>query len=116
MLDAYVYSGLRSPFGRQAGVLAPIRPDDLIAQVIKELVARSPFSPEQVEDGQEHLALTMGALDDENPILVRLHSECLTGDALFSQRCDCGSQLKSALTGSWDVSLILCIGISVLTL
>lgn len=50
MLDAYVYSGLRSPFGRQAGVLAPIRPDDLIAQVIKELVARSPFSPEQVED------------------------------------------------------------------
>lgn len=50
MLDAYIYSGLRSPFGRQAGVLAPIRPDDLIAQVIKELVARSPFSPEQVED------------------------------------------------------------------
>lgn len=50
MLDAYIYSGLRSPFGRQAGVLAPIRPDDLIAQVIKELLARSPFSPEQVED------------------------------------------------------------------
>lgn len=50
MLDAYVYSGLRSPFGRQGGVLAPIRPDDLIAQVIKELVTRSPFSPEQVED------------------------------------------------------------------
>jgi len=50
MLDAYVYSGLRSPFGRQAGALAPIRPDDLIAQVIKELVARSLFLPEQVED------------------------------------------------------------------
>lgn len=48
-------------------------------------------------DGQEHLALTMGTLDDENPVLVRLHSECLTGDALFSQRCDCGDQLKTAL-------------------
>lgn len=48
-------------------------------------------------DGQEHLALTMGSLDGENPVLVRLHSECLTGDALFSQRCDCGAQLKSAL-------------------
>lgn len=50
MLDAYIYSGLRSPFGRQGGALAPIRPDDLIAQVIRELVARSPFSPEQIED------------------------------------------------------------------
>lgn len=48
-------------------------------------------------DGQEHLALTMGTVDDENPVLIRLHSECLTGDALFSQRCDCGDQLKSAL-------------------
>lgn len=48
-------------------------------------------------DGQEHLALTMGQLDAENPILLRLHSECLTGDALFSQRCDCGEQLKAAL-------------------
>lgn len=47
-------------------------------------------------DGQEHLALTMGTID-ESPVLLRLHSECLTGDALFSQRCDCGDQLKSAL-------------------
>lgn len=37
-------------------------------------------------DDQEHLALTMGALYDENPILVRLHSECLTGDVLYSQQ------------------------------
>lgn len=50
MLDAYIYSGLRSPFGRQAGALAPIRPDDLIAQVIKGLLASSPFCPDQVED------------------------------------------------------------------
>lgn len=47
--------------------------------------------------GKEHLILTMGAVADKEPVLARIHSECLTGDALFSQRCDCGSQLNSAL-------------------
>ncbi|MGJ3241196.1 MAG: 3,4-dihydroxy-2-butanone-4-phosphate synthase [Anaerolineae bacterium] len=46
--------------------------------------------------GKEHMALTMGDLTNETP-LVRLHSECLTGDALGSLRCDCGEQLQSAL-------------------
>jgi acetyl-CoA C-acetyltransferase len=50
MLDAYIYDGLRSPFGRHAGKLAAVRPDDLIATVMRELVARSPFRPEQIED------------------------------------------------------------------
>ncbi|MNO92749.1 3-oxoadipyl-CoA/3-oxo-5,6-dehydrosuberyl-CoA thiolase [compost metagenome] len=50
MLDAYIYDGLRSAFGRHAGGLAPLRPDDLAAQVIKALVARSPFAAEQIED------------------------------------------------------------------
>ena len=50
MLDAYIYSGIRTPFGRQAGVLAPVRPDDLLAEVIRHLVANSDFSPEQIED------------------------------------------------------------------
>jgi len=50
MLDAYIYDGLRSAFGRHAGGLAPLRPDDLAAQVIKALVARSPFAAEQLED------------------------------------------------------------------
>lgn len=50
MLDAYIYSGLRTPFGRQAGALAPVRPDDLVASVIRKLVADSPFTPEQIED------------------------------------------------------------------
>ncbi|MBD5803197.1 3-oxoadipyl-CoA thiolase [Aromatoleum evansii] len=50
MLDAYIYDGLRSPFGRHAGKLAPVRPDDLVATVMRELVARSPFRPEQIED------------------------------------------------------------------
>jgi 3-oxoadipyl-CoA thiolase len=50
MLDAYIYNGLRSPFGRHAGSLATIRPDDLAGEVMKEVIARSPFSVEQVED------------------------------------------------------------------
>jgi len=40
-----------------------------------------------------HLALVMGDVSTDEPVLVRVHSECLTGDALFSQRCDCGQQL-----------------------
>ncbi len=40
---------------------------------------------------------TLGLIADGEPVLGRLHSECLTGDALFSQRCDCGSQLEAAL-------------------
>lgn len=50
MLDAYIYDGLRSPIGRHAGGLAPVRPDDLAAEVIRALVARSAFKPEDVED------------------------------------------------------------------
>ena len=49
------------------------------------------------EDGKEHLAISLGQLDAGEPPLVRLHSECLTGDALFSLRCDCGFQLEHAL-------------------
>ncbi|MDR0700935.1 MAG: 3-oxoadipyl-CoA thiolase [Azoarcus sp.] len=50
MLDAYIYSGLRTPFGRQAGGLAPVRPDDLAAAVIQKVIANGLFSAEQVED------------------------------------------------------------------
>ncbi len=47
--------------------------------------------------GKEHLALSLGNVGDGLPVLARVHSECLTGDALFSQRCDCGPQLQEAL-------------------
>ncbi len=50
MLDAYIYDGLRTPFGRHAGALAPVRPDDLAATVIRALIDRSGFRPDQVED------------------------------------------------------------------
>ena len=51
----------------------------------------------EIETGKEHLALVLGDVDDGEPVLSRIHSECLTGDALFSQRCDCGAQLETAL-------------------
>jgi GTP cyclohydrolase II len=47
--------------------------------------------------GKEHIALTLGDVADGRPVLARIHSECLTGDALFSQRCDCGPQLELAM-------------------
>jgi len=47
--------------------------------------------------GKEHVALTFGEVAGPEPVLGRIHSECLTGDALFSLRCDCGFQLQEAL-------------------
>jgi 3,4-dihydroxy 2-butanone 4-phosphate synthase/GTP cyclohydrolase II len=47
--------------------------------------------------GLTHLALTMGDVGDGRPVLVRVHSECLTGDVFGSERCDCGEQLDAAL-------------------
>lgn len=52
---------------------------------------------EDPETGKDHVALTMGDFSDGAPALGRIHSECLTGDALFSMRCDCGYQLQEAL-------------------
>ncbi|MFZ5753659.1 MAG: bifunctional 3,4-dihydroxy-2-butanone-4-phosphate synthase/GTP cyclohydrolase II [Bacillota bacterium] len=49
-------------------------------------------------DGEAHLALVKGEVAGEEPVLVRVHSECLTGDALGSLRCDCGDQLGAALS------------------
>ncbi|MAT47457.1 MAG: bifunctional 3,4-dihydroxy-2-butanone-4-phosphate synthase/GTP cyclohydrolase II [Verrucomicrobiaceae bacterium] len=48
-------------------------------------------------DNSHHLALTSGKIDPDAPVLVRVHSECLTGDVFSSRRCDCGSQLHTAL-------------------
>ena len=48
-------------------------------------------------DGKEHIALSLGDVASGEPVLGRVHSECLTGDALFSMRCDCGPQLEAAL-------------------
>jgi len=48
-------------------------------------------------DQKEHIALVKGTVDDGAPVLVRVHSECLTGDVFHSRRCDCGDQISAAL-------------------
>jgi acetyl-CoA C-acetyltransferase len=50
MLNAYIYDGLRTPFGRHGGALSTVRPDDLVAEVMKALVARNQWPAEQIED------------------------------------------------------------------
>ncbi len=67
------------------------------------------------DDLREHVALVIGRQDGDRPPLVRLHSECLTGDILGSLKCDCGPQLDAALaamaaeaaTGGWGVLLYM---------
>jgi GTP cyclohydrolase II len=49
------------------------------------------------DTGSEHAALVLGYLGEAAPVLTRLHSECLTGDGLFSLHCDCGAQLRRSL-------------------
>ncbi|EYW97840.1 GTP cyclohydrolase [Escherichia coli O118:H16 str. 08-3651] len=53
---------------------------------------------EELATGHDHVALVYGDISGHTPVLARVHSECLTGDALFSLRCDCGFQLEAALT------------------
>ena len=53
--------------------------------------------------GLDHVALTLGDMNGPDPVLVRVHSECLTGDAFGSLRCDCGAQLDAAMRQIHDV-------------
>ena len=61
--------------------------------------------------GFDHVALTLGDMGGPDPVLIRVHSECLTGDAFGSLRCDCGPQLHAALeaikTKGWGCLLYL---------
>jgi 3,4-dihydroxy 2-butanone 4-phosphate synthase/GTP cyclohydrolase II len=55
------------------------------------------FAYENEVDHQQHMALVKGEISADKPVLVRVHSECLTGDVFGSQRCDCGEQLHTAM-------------------
>ena len=63
------------------------------------------------ETGLDHVALSMGDMAGPDPVLMRVHSECLTGDAFGSIRCDCGPQLDAAMRQisekGWGVILYL---------
>ena len=63
------------------------------------------------KSGFDHVALTLGDMEGPDPVLVRVHSECLTGDVFSSTRCDCGPQLHAALNAivekGWGTLLYL---------
>lgn len=82
---------------------APADPDTDILRFVASSRLPTPWAVFQIHafaetaSGKEHIALTLGDVSTDEPVLARIHSECLTGDALFSQRCDCGAQLEAAL-------------------
>jgi acetyl-CoA C-acetyltransferase len=106
MLDAYIYTGLRSPFGRHAGALAKMRPDDMLASVIAKVVADSGFAPEKIEDvvvgcanqaGEDsrcvarHAALVAGLpIEVPGAVLQRNCGSGLNAMAMAAQAITCG--------------------------
>jgi 3,4-dihydroxy 2-butanone 4-phosphate synthase/GTP cyclohydrolase II len=80
-----------------------LQKESLVEKVAEALVP-SPFGGEfralvyrSILDKTEHLAMVKGEFDPDEPVLVRVHSECLTGDVFHSLRCDCGAQLVRAM-------------------
>jgi acetyl-CoA C-acetyltransferase len=104
MLDAYIYDGLRSPIGRHAGALANVRPDDLAAEVIRAVVARSPFAPDQIED----VVLGNTTQSGEDSRNVARHAGLLAGlpVQVAGQTVNrlCGSGLAAVLDAARAVS------------
>jgi len=106
MLDAYMYTGLRSPFGRHAGALAKMRPDDMLASVIAKVVDESGFAPDKIEDvvigcanqgGEDsrciarHAALVAGLpIEIPGSVLQRNCGSGLNAIAVAAQAITCG--------------------------
>ena len=106
MLDAYIYNGLRTPFGRHAGALARMRPDDMLAAVISAVVEQSPFDPARIEDvvvgcanqaGEDsrcvarHAALVAGLpIEIPGSVLQRNCGSGLNAIAVAAQAITCG--------------------------
>jgi 3-oxoadipyl-CoA thiolase len=99
MLEAYIYDGLRTPFGRHSGALSRVRPDDLLAGVVKEVVARAGFAPEMIDD------VSIGCVSQagEDSRNVARHALLLAGlpvetpGAVHNRLCGSG---LNALTGA----------------
>src|ERR1051326_3892670 len=105
-LNAYLYTGLRSPFGRHAGALAKVRPDDMLASVIAKVVAESGFAADKIEDvvvgcanqgGEDsrcvarHAALVAGLpIEIPGSVLQRNCGSGLNAIAVAAQAVTCG--------------------------
>ena len=104
MLDGYIYNALRTPFGRHAGALARMRPDDMLAAVISEVVKQSPFDPEKIEDVVVGCANQAG----EDSRCVARHAGLLAGLPIevagsVLQR-NCGSGLNAIVMAAQAVT------------
>ncbi len=104
MIDAYVYEGTRTPFGRNAGALARVRPDDLLAGVIREVVAHSSFKSEDVED----VIVGCASQSGEDSRCVARHAALLSGLPIevggsVLQR-NCGSGLSAIISAAHAVT------------
>ena len=86
-----------------ADLIAYRRGSEKLVQRVAEAIIPTPFGPfnaiayESEHDDQHHIAFVRGTPTGERPVLVRMHSECLTGDVFGSLRCDCGVQLEDAM-------------------
>jgi len=86
-----------------AGLIEHRRKREKLVRRVAEATLPTPFGEfhahayESLVDGRVHVAMVLGEVGDGEGILVRVHSECLTGDVFHSLRCDCGTQLESAL-------------------
>jgi len=84
-------------------LIAHRRATELLVRFVAEAKLPSEFGDfvvkvfENTVDGKEHVAIVKGDVTSDDPVLVRVHSECLTGDIFGSHRCDCGPQLHAAL-------------------
>src|SRR5436305_7473607 len=104
MLDGYIYNALRTPFGRHAGALARMRPDDMLAAVVSEVVKQSSFDPERIEDVVVGCANQAG----EDSRCVARHAGLLAGLPIevagsVLQR-NCGSGLNAIVMAAQAVT------------
>ena len=86
-----------------ADLIAHRRRSEKLVRRVAEAAIPTPYGPfraigyESVTDGHQHVALVRGHPENRPDVLVRMHSECLTGDVFASTRCDCGTQLHDAM-------------------
>ena len=86
-----------------ADLIAYRRKSEKLVRRLAEATIPTEYGPfravgfESTVDGNQHIALVRGDVSGKNDVLVRVHSECLTGDVFGSRRCDCGTQLHQAL-------------------
>ena len=104
MLDAYLYEGKRSPFGRYGGELSGVRPDDLLGQVIAKLVADGPFTAEQIDD----VIIGCGNQGGEDARCVARHALLVAGlpETVSGQviQRNCASGLSAIVSAAHAVS------------